>query len=130
MIDAILADFSVAQELRAGAEQPKIVKRLHYRDSSLAARTVYGRRNHHKRIVNVHNIRFFALEKRPEVVVRVAGPDSSYHQGAAANRREFLDFMIAPPVRDHLVPAALQNSLLLLEYNIFAAWLLIFVMDQ
>jgi hypothetical protein len=106
------------------------VKRLHHRDSSLAARAIYGRRNHHKCIVNVHNIRFFALEKRPEVVVRVAGPDGSHYQGAPANGREFLDLMIAPPVRYHLVPAPLQDSLLLLEYNIFAAWLLIFVMDQ
>ena len=43
---------------------------------------------------------------------------------------EFLDLMIAAPVGDHLVPAPLQDSLLLLEHNIFAAWLLIFVMDQ
>lgn len=106
------------------------MKRLHHRDGSLAACAVNGRRNHDEGIVNVHNVRFFALEKRAEVVVRVAGPDGSYHQCAAANRREFLDLMVAPPVRDHLVAAALQNSLFLLEDNVFAAWLLIFVVDQ
>jgi hypothetical protein len=130
MIHAILADFSVAQELRAGTKKPEIVKSLHHRDSSLAARAVYRRRNHHKRIVNVHNIRPFPLEERPEVAVRVAGPDGADDQRTAANGREFLDLMIAALVRHHLVPAALEDSLLLLEDNIFAARLLIFVMDQ
>jgi len=106
------------------------VKRLHHRDASPAARAIYGRRNHDKRVVNVHNIRFFAFEKCAEIVVRVAGPDGSNQQCAAANRRELLELMIAAPVRDHLVAAALQDSLLLLEDNILAAWLLIFVMDQ
>ena len=106
------------------------MKGLHHRDALLAARAIYGRRNHHKRIVNVHNMRFFSFEKSAEVVARVAGPDGSQHQGAAANRREFLDLMIAAAVGDHGVAGTLQHSLLLLEYNIFAARLLIFVVDQ
>jgi hypothetical protein len=83
------------------------VKCLHHRDASLAARAENGRRNHHKRIVNVHNIGFFTLEKSAEVVVRVAGPHRSEHQGAPANRGEFLDLMIAAPVRRYLVTTAL-----------------------
>src|SRR5271156_1610046 len=103
------------------------MKRLHYRYALLAARAVDGRRNHDERVMNVHNIRFFPLEKRAEVVVRVAGPDGSDQEGAAANHREILDLMIAPHVSQDLVPATHQDSLLLLEHNIFAAGLLIFV---
>src|SRR5271156_2744593 len=127
VINAILADFSVAEELRSRAEKAKIVKRLHDWDALRAARAVDGWRNHYKRIVNVYNIGFFPIDKSAEVLVRVAGPDGSYHQGSPATRREFLDLMIAPLIRQHLVPAALQDSLLLLEDDIFAAWLLILI---
>src|SRR5580704_3165629 len=130
VIHAILADFSVAKELRSGAKKTEIVKRQHHRDAVFAADTVDRRRNHDERVVHVHEIGVFADEEGAKIAMGVAGPHRAQHERGPADGGEFLDLVVAPAVGNHRVAHLFQKPPFLLEDDVFAAWLLIGVVNE
>lgn len=108
MINAVLADFSATEKLGSGAEEAKIVKRLNYWDTSLAARAIHRRRDHYEGVVNVHGIRIFPVEECPEIAVSIAGPDRALRQRRALYKGELIDLLIAASICDYIMPVTLK----------------------
>ena len=130
VIYAILADFSVAKELRTGTQKAKIMKCLHYGNTSFAAGAVYGWRNHDEGVVNMHDIGIFADEEGAEITMRVTSPYGPHHECGPADDGEFFDLMVAAAVGNYRVPHMFQEPPFLFEDSVFAARLLIGVMNE
>ena len=60
----------------------------------------------------------------------VRRPDGSLRQADFSNTTVLVRFPITPAVERHLVPRAFEQVTLLIENNVFAAGLLIRVVDQ
>jgi len=130
VLDTVLANSAVAKKQSAWAHEPVILQSLDNRDSLVAAGAVNGRRNHNKRVVDVNNVRRFSRQELSEFLSRIRGPDNALYQHRALQSRELFHFVIAALVGSHMVARALQIFLFLLENDVFAACLLIRIVNQ
>jgi hypothetical protein len=130
VLDTVLANFPVAKKQSAWAHEPVILQGLDNRDSLVAAGAVNGGRNHNKRVVDVNQVRRFSREELSEFLSRIRGPDNALYQHRALQSRELFHLVIAALVGSHMVARALQIFPFLLENDVFAACLLIRIVNQ
>src|SRR5437899_12563121 len=103
---------------------------LHDRGLRIVTRPVNGRRDHHKSVMNVDDLGFLPQQQFAKFTPRVAGPDGSLGECKLVEERILAHLMIAPAVFQHLVPGTFQEIAFLMVDEIFAARLLIGVMDK
>src|ERR1700732_5154031 len=77
VLHAFFADLTIAEQQAPGAEQPVILHNLDYRHLRVTARPVDRGRNHHKRILDMHDIGHLSHQQFAEFPPRVPGPDRS-----------------------------------------------------
>lgn len=128
-IQTILANIAIPIERISRANPAKIVKGLDDGDASLFTRAVYGRRDHEEGVMNVDDVRRFAVKQLREFPSRAGRPDGILYEGNLSERPRTFNFCIAATVNDYVVPPAVQVCILLLEDDIFPTAQLIAVVD-
>ena len=78
----------------------------------------------------MHDFWVFPAKQSGEFAMGSAGPDRPRGDESPPNCGKLRNLMIAPAIRDHDVAGALEKALFLLEYDVFASRLLIFVMNR
>src|SRR5437899_12865042 len=106
------------------------MQRVNNWDLRIEERPVNGRRDHHKGVVNVDDVWFLPQQQFAKFTPRVAGPDGSLGECKLVDERILAHLMITPVVFQHLVPGTFQEIAFLMVDEIFAARLLIGVMDK
>jgi len=128
VVNTLLTRFVVPEQIRRGAQETEVVQGQYDGNAPFATRTVDGRRDHDKCVVNVDNVGLFGGKKRVEFRARIAGPNRAFCEINLTQDIELADFVVGPMVDDYAVSGELQHSPLLIEDDIFAAPVLMGVM--
>ena len=83
-----------------------------------------------KSVVDVNDIRSYLCEDPGDFLASILGPDEPSGEQQPLNARIFADFMIAALVGQNLVAEAGKEPRFLAKDDVFAARLLIFVMNE
>jgi len=121
--EAIGADFSIAKEQCIGAQQTKIMQRLHDGHTRGPARFDCGRRQRHPEVVKVRNFRAEPPASRADFLIHLFGP------GGTSKKLESVGIIVG---FEHLHFDAVRTKHLNFRFDhaIFTTWLPITVVED
>src|ERR1700677_3172504 len=128
--DAVFAGFAVAVEAGLRTKYPVVVESLHDGNPGLAAGPINRRRNQGEGVVNMYDVRFALAEQSGKLAARVGRPNRAQQKADLLRARKILDFTVVALILHDLMARSLQHFSFLIENKVFAAAILIRVVDK
>ena len=116
---AVLADLTAAQQNAVGAEQAKVVQRLHNGHAGAFGGAHHGGAEQQQCVMNMHSIDVFCLDNALDIARGGAVPDGM--QGQEGFGQAVGGFLITALVHEDLVAVALKHGALSRKDGILAA---------
>src|SRR5712692_3304261 len=130
VLHAFFADVALTEQVPRRAEEPVVVQRLYYRNTSFRASVVCRRGNEWHRIVEMCYIGPFARQQGTKLAVGSGRPEGCRAQTNPAAQAVERNLAAVPGVLDNPVSGGGQEVALLVDARVFAARLLIVVMNE